>query len=332
MSKVSIIVPVYNSSEFLNRCIDSILSQSMSDFELILIDDGSSDGSAVICDSYSEQDNRVSVVHTTNGGVSNARNIGLSTAKCEYIMFVDSDDWIERELLKDLFDMVQTADLSMAGFEIRYPTFVNSYVPNRKVNISMDSFLSDFSFYYKTTIISSPCAKIYKKSILSKLRFDTSLRLGEDFDFNLKYFDRCKTVSVTDKTKYIYDCTNNLSSTKIYRKGDLKQLLTLNTIGHDFCDRHNITTQAECLDEYLCRNAIHSLDALAQSCMKYEDKRRESRLILGDASFRKACRAHYNELPFKIVVAKFLCLLPSYAPLYLFFVIKRYIKHIVIKM
>lgn len=97
MSTISVIVPVYNTEQYLPRCIDSILSQSFTDFGLLLIDDGSKDGSGKICDAYAEKDNRIRVFHKENGGVSSARNLGLDNAKGEWVCFVDSDD----ELIRD---------------------------------------------------------------------------------------------------------------------------------------------------------------------------------------------------------------------------------------
>ncbi|MDE5752840.1 MAG: glycosyltransferase, partial [Duncaniella sp.] len=95
MNIISVIVPVYNTERVLEKCVDSILGQSFLDFELILVDDGSTDGSPAICDRYAEVDNRVKVIHLTNGGVSRARNVGMDAATGEYISFVDSDDWID---------------------------------------------------------------------------------------------------------------------------------------------------------------------------------------------------------------------------------------------
>lgn len=92
---ISVIVPVYNAEKYLKRCVDSILSQSFSDFELLLIDDGSSDLSGLFCDEYAIADKRVSAFHTDNNGVSGARQYGLNIAKGKYIQFIDSDDWIE---------------------------------------------------------------------------------------------------------------------------------------------------------------------------------------------------------------------------------------------
>lgn len=104
MPLISIIVPVYNSEKTLNRCIDSILSQTFHDWELLLIDDGSTDCSGEICDEYAIKDKRVKVFHKGNGGVSSARNVGLNNAKGEWITFIDSDDEIPRMLLRMIAD------------------------------------------------------------------------------------------------------------------------------------------------------------------------------------------------------------------------------------
>ena len=109
--KVSVIVPVYNVSRFLPECIESVINQTYGDFELILVDDGSTDGSGIICDNYASKDNRIIVLHKTNGGLTSARNAGLSTASGEWIMHLDGDDWIEPDML---FEFVATADREKA--------------------------------------------------------------------------------------------------------------------------------------------------------------------------------------------------------------------------
>ena len=99
--KVSIIVPVYNVEKYVERCIESIIKQSYKNLEIILIDDGSKDNSGKICDEYAEKDNRIKVIHKKNGGLSDARNTGLNIADGEYICFIDSDDYIHKDLVKD---------------------------------------------------------------------------------------------------------------------------------------------------------------------------------------------------------------------------------------
>ena len=111
---ISVIVPIYNSDKYLQRCIDSILSQDFEDFELLLIDDGSTDNSGDICDKYAEKDMRVRVFHKKNGGVSSARNLGIENAKGEWVVFIDSDDWVDITMLEKLYkNAVVTLNNSM---------------------------------------------------------------------------------------------------------------------------------------------------------------------------------------------------------------------------
>ena len=113
---ISIIVPVYNTEKYLDRCIQSILSQTYTDFELLLINDGSTDSSGAICDKYAEQDSRVRVFHKENGGVSSARNVGLDNAKGEWVTFCDSDDWVENCWLDTFVENSENTDLVVQGF------------------------------------------------------------------------------------------------------------------------------------------------------------------------------------------------------------------------
>ena len=117
MKSVSIIVPIYNVERYLPRCIDSILSQSITDFELILVDDGSPDRCGIICDEYAIEDTRVRVIHQKNAKVAAARNSGLDIAKGEWIAFVDSDDWLHKDYLKILLSgALEGSDIVLSGF------------------------------------------------------------------------------------------------------------------------------------------------------------------------------------------------------------------------
>ncbi len=117
MCEISIIVPVYKVEKYLKKCVDSILAQTFSDFELILVDDGSPDNSGRICDDYAKKDARVRVVHKQNGGLSSARNAGIEVAKGKYLGFVDSDDYIAEDMYELLYKAIikEEADLSICG-------------------------------------------------------------------------------------------------------------------------------------------------------------------------------------------------------------------------
>ena len=122
----SIIVPVYNVGLYLERCIESILKQSFDDYEVILVDDGSTDNSSAICDLYSELDPRVAVIHKTNGGLSDARNSGLKIAKGAYICFIDSDDYVNKNLLQTAFFYLTKYDVD--SFRFSYSTYFFPYL------------------------------------------------------------------------------------------------------------------------------------------------------------------------------------------------------------
>ena len=116
MCKISIIIPIYNSEKYLTHCLDSILKQTYQDFEVILVNDGSTDNSAKICDNYTITDARFKVIHKQNQGVSIARNTGISYAKGEYISFIDSDDWIENDYLKNMINVADSSsDIIISG-------------------------------------------------------------------------------------------------------------------------------------------------------------------------------------------------------------------------
>ena len=120
MPHVSVIVPVYNVEEYLRKCIDSIVAQTLKDIEIILVDDGSTDGSGTICDEYASQDKRVRVVHKINGGLSSARNTGIEAASAPFLMFIDSDDWVEPNFCEKPYLAAKNnnADLVLFSFRI----------------------------------------------------------------------------------------------------------------------------------------------------------------------------------------------------------------------
>lgn len=118
MPRLSVIVPVYSAEKYITKCLDSILSQTFTDFELLLVDDGSPDRCGEICDQYAKMDKRIKVFHKDNGGVSNARNLGLSKADGAYIAFVDPDDYIDKDMFKDTITYLQKTDGDIVCFEV----------------------------------------------------------------------------------------------------------------------------------------------------------------------------------------------------------------------
>lgn len=205
---ISVIVPVYNVAEYLSECIESILKQTYSNLEIILIDDGSIDGSGQICDEYMKKDKRICVIHKNNGGVSSARNTGLEQFKGDYITFVDADDSIEPHYCEVLLDVIEkfNADMSccsLSGIDgvKKFPIGYQSLNTKEQkiVNLKEDSF--NFFQWYS---INGPFCKLIKKDLIGELRFDESLCVGEDLVFYINLLKKSNKCVATAQTLYNY--------------------------------------------------------------------------------------------------------------------------------
>jgi len=196
--KISVIVPVYNVEKYLCRCIDSILSQTFRDFELLLIDDGSTDGSGRICDAYAEKDHRVRSFHKKNGGVSSARNLGIENAKGEMLVFGDADDFFLPNALTNFANaMGDGVDMALLGVESK-----------DGANLYDASKIKDGFFNYPVNHISWPGMQgyIYRKEIIeqNKLRVPEDVAYSEDKLFNVMYALCAKTIRHRAKFVYVY--------------------------------------------------------------------------------------------------------------------------------
>ena len=204
---ISVIVPVYNAEKHIHRCIDSILSQSFTNFELLLIDDGSSDQSGEISDKYAATDSRIRVFHKDNGGVSSARNIGLDNARGEWITFCDADDSVMEDWL-DNFNLDScNADLSCQGLKSTKQLSLENHNPDLLYGIDFNGKPEDgLQALYENNIIGYLFIKAFRSSILEEhqIRFDAKMRYKEDEDFILRYCQYCNSISCTSKCGYMY--------------------------------------------------------------------------------------------------------------------------------
>lgn len=202
--KISIIIPVYNVEKYLIVCIESILEQTFEDFELLLIDDGSSDSSGEICDCFAKKDSRIEVFHTKNQGVSSARNFGIEKSKGDYICFIDSDDFVASFFLANFYFSKFEADFYTQGYAL---VFGDKKCRDQKM-LDQTGFYTDFTVPFKYLISDnqSACAKLFKSSIIKseKIHFDINLNLGEDQIFVLNYFLRAKSFYLSDSCGYFY--------------------------------------------------------------------------------------------------------------------------------
>ena len=207
--KMSVIIPVYNKEGYLNELISDLINQTFTDYECILVDDGSTDGSGAICDKAYDADDRFKVFHIKNGGVSNARNFGIDKAQGEYITFVDSDDRLYPEYLDNLFRLITENDVDfvISGLEnfwigLDKKTYTKAPYTGKK---KKSEILSTFGEVQKETGIFGFCvAKIFRKDLIDDIRFDKNLKLAEDLDFYLKIYKKINSIYFDDKCYYRY--------------------------------------------------------------------------------------------------------------------------------
>lgn len=215
--KVSVIVPVYNVDKSLCKCIDSILVQEYENFELILIDDGSTDKSGIICDEYAQKDSRIKVLHTENRGVSAARNAGIKVSSGKYITFIDSDDWVESKYISTLVQLINNSDIAICGYTMVFKKRRKSVcVSDEEFRMcEVDKFLRLFNV---GLIAASACVKLLKAEIIkdNNILFEETVKLAEDTRFMLKYYKYVDKVAITEKSLYDYDKTVQSSATKKY--------------------------------------------------------------------------------------------------------------------
>ena len=222
----SVIVPVYNTQKYLKKCVDSILAQSFCDFELILIDDGSTDLSGEMCDEYEKKYDRIHVFHQQNKGASSARNCGINNARGEYIVFVDSDDYVQATFLENLYSK-NDADLIVGGYSI-VDTGENNLLCRKYIDEKVSCEDKDrIAALFLQGIFNYAIAKCYKSSVIRnrQISFDEKLTLGEDTNFvlsYLRYINNIKIISATDY-RYVQHEGERLTKSE-FKKGDLDKI------------------------------------------------------------------------------------------------------------
>lgn len=202
--KISIIIPIYNVEQYLERCIDSVLCQTYKNLEIILVDDGSPDSCGTICDTYAKKDDRIKVIHKESSGVSDARNRGLNIATGDYIGFVDSDDYISEDMFKTLYELLKTykADISTVSF---YEMFNGKVIGVRNSNnleiMNKEEALKEL---YRDDKIQSYCwNKLFKRELFEGIRFPSGKNF-EDIAIMLLLFERSNIVVRFEKPEYYY--------------------------------------------------------------------------------------------------------------------------------
>ena len=207
--KISVIIPIYNKIKYIDTVLEQVRAQSFADFECLLIDDGSTDGSGAVCDQFVALDDRFHAFHIPNGGVSHARNVGLDHAKGEYMTFIDADDQIQNNYLENLWRcaVANGADLVISGIQKvdENGTVLQTILPCRQGICPMNALMEDFAQEQLDTGIYGYCvAKLFPQRLVSQIRFDETLALAEDFDFYLKLYAVIDSVYLDHSAYYRY--------------------------------------------------------------------------------------------------------------------------------
>lgn len=312
--KISVIIPVYNVEKYLNKCIDSVLSQTYTNFELILIDDGSTDSSSRICDEYAQKDNRVIVVHKKNGGVSAARNMGLELSKGEYITFVDSDDYVDADFfevaLKEIVE--NNADVFVSGLTMEY--YNNGHIVKEQqygierdcIYITKELLEAWAKEEFPSICMCGPWCKLYKsKTIKNKVEFNESMSLGEDTYFNLDVLLGVEKLFFSKCVFYHYRRENENSLFSRLHKNIYEILQSV------YEKRRNVMVKNECgKDSFDFLEKIYFYDLTGNLIKVFQHKgkttKKERKVFVKkialDANVRKLKIKQINRIRFKLIL------------------------------
>ena len=208
---ISVIIPVYNVEEYLSKCIESVINQTYTNLEIILINDGSTDLSGNICDEYSKKDSRIKIIHIENSGVSTARNVGINNANGDWIVFVDSDDWIESNFCENLYDVAMSnkeVDIVCSGYKRIYSD------KEEIINCSKQKITySAYQYLLKLLNVQNGYGfchmKLIRKKCLRDIRFNPNIKVGEDALFNIQLIRNIKKVMIFGEALYNYRFNEN---------------------------------------------------------------------------------------------------------------------------
>lgn len=287
---VSVIIPVYNVEQYVCECVDNIISQTYSNIEILLIDDGSTDRSGAICDEYKQRDNRIIVIHQNNQGLSCARNTGIDNAKGDFLVFVDSDDIPSTTMIKRMVDLSQEYNSSFVScfFTCDQKDFFLDKKEHIEVLSPLDALMQIFS---EKTFQTSACAKMYAKSLWNDIRFPKG-KLFEDYATIYKVVLVCGSVVSTDKPYYFYRPNPNGITGSFFNKRKLDYFDITNEI-YEELKKRNLKKHISALKNRTERYAISFYKDISRS--NYNDKEVQRFLVkIIRSNILKYCLTKYR--------------------------------------
>ena len=303
--KVSVIVPIHNAEKTLSRCVESILAQSYRNLEIILVNDGSSDGSLNICQSFVDIDDRVVIIDKKRGGVSSARNSGLMAATGDFIQFVDADDTIQLNMTEKLVENIfeTNADIVVCGYNRISGKSIDLKRPEGVIYSNGSDFKDTFVELYKGAFFNAPWNKLYRRDKIKTL-FDESTSMGEDLLFNLAYFSNCDKIFVINDNLYNYEATYQNSLAGKYDDSLLLTQIMLNKKVQEFFENKFGSRDFRDINEVFAKEIYYYLKKLVilsgydrrvalekiKACLNSEDvKKMLSNVTLTDAQVSIVC-------------------------------------------
>lgn len=264
--KISIIVPAYNAEATIERCILSVLHQTYTAIELILIDDGSTDETFSICKKYSNTYDNVIAINKDNGGVSAARNAGIAAASGVYVMFADADDFLDATICEKLFLTlkVNESDAVICGYRRVEEGSYNKKVFINEIINSKKCFMEKFPFIFENAFFNPLWNKIYKKSLITTW-FDENFSIGEDLIFNINYFKNCDKVSLIEEPLYNYTINKGCSLATVYKKDLLKKEILLYYSVLDFCKNNLTNDTKDAIDRVFAKEVYYCIKKLIEN-------------------------------------------------------------------
>lgn len=252
--QLSVIIPVYNTQDYLNRCLDSIIACKGISMEIILVDDGSTDNSPAICDHYSASFPNVITLHTKNAGPASAKNRGLDIAKGKYVAMIDSDDQPETDMFSCMVGIATTydADIVCCNYKERFEDGTTRTFDYTDETITLDNYSGIEYFLTRKKIYTQCWTKIYRRQLLEQhsIRNEEGLKTDEDFIFNIRCFTYAQTTCIVDKPLYTYSVRGS-SLSKDYFNKDINNYINNRLLHFDIVDK--------LLDEHAPGNKGHAV-------------------------------------------------------------------------
>lgn len=297
MPKVSVIIPIYNVENYLERCLDSIIKNELSDIEIICVDDGSKDKSGWICDKYAEKDSRIKVIHKFNGGLSSARNAGMDMAAGKYIFFIDPDDDIEQDMLFKMVSIGEKENCEVVLCGYKTMPGGNEVIPLYELNrpLKPKEMIMKNNKVHSHNDLSFTWRFLFKRRLIreNNIRFNEKILFAEDFTFNLEVLLKAKIVYVLGESLYHYTINNQESIMRTpYKKHMESSLILQYDIKNKLAIDNGLTRHKEYMDDM----AYYYINAILPMMIKNlyngpeEDKKAGVKRILSYKMFHDSCK------------------------------------------